>query len=393
MQKRFLYSDLKKYLNHKNALVITGMRQVGKTTLMKQLFEDVDSPKLWFDFDNPFDMLHFENINYDAIYETLNKEAAAKENRLFVFIDEIQNYPEITKIIKYHIDKYKVKYVVTGSSNFYLKNLFPESLSGRKFLFLLNPLSFKEYIYFRRNEKNENKLMDFSFLQKGNSLLEFKKYENDYYEFLEFGGFPEVVTTDDTNTKKEILKNIFSSFFEKDIKQISDFKDIRELRDLILLLLPRIGNILDITKLSNELKINRVKLYNYLELLQGVFFLDLIPKYSKSIDRSVAGGKKVYFADTGLINIIGKINDGQLFENAVANQLKEYGAVSYFNRRNKAEIDFILNKEIAFEVKLNGIEKAILKLEKETEKLGLKEFYLISKNHTNLKNTIYPMQF
>ena len=270
MQKRFLYSDLKKYLNHKNALVITGMRQVGKTTLMKQLFEDVDSPKLWFDFDNPFDMLHFENINYDAIYETLNKEAAAKENRLFVFIDEIQNYPEITKIIKYHIDKYKVKYVVTGSSNFYLKNLFPESLSGRKFLFLLNPLSFKEYIYFRRNEKNENKLMDFSFLQKGNSLLEFKKYENDYYEFLEFGGFPEVVTTDDTNTKKEILKNIFSSFFEKDIKQISDFKDIRELRDLILLLLPRIGNILDITKLSNELKINRVKLYNYLELLQGV---------------------------------------------------------------------------------------------------------------------------
>ncbi len=393
MQKRFLYNQLKQYLEHKNALVITGMRQVGKTTLMKQLFDDVDAPKLWFDFDNPFDMLHFENINYDAIYETLNKETAAKEKRLFVFIDEIQNYPEITKIIKYHIDKYKVKYVVTGSSNFYLKNLFPESLSGRKFLFLLNPLSFNEYIYFRKNEKRENKLLNFSDLQKRSSLLEYKKYENDYNEFLEFGGFPEVVTTEDKTTKKEILKNIFSSFFEKDIKQISDFKDIRELRDLILLLLPRIGNILDITKLSSELKINRVKLYNYLELLQGVFFLTLIPKYSKSIDRSVAGGRKVYFADTGLINVIGKINDGQLFENAVANQLKEYGSLSYFNKRNKAEIDFILNKEIAFEVKLNGIERAILKLEKETKKLGLNEFYLISKNHTILKNTIYPMLF
>lgn len=187
------------------------------------------------------------------------------------------------------------------------------------------------------------------------------------------------------------LKNTFVSFFEKDIKVLSDMRDIRELRDLILLLVPRTGNILDVTKISNELKINRAKVYNYLELLQGFFFLNLIPKYSKSIDRSVAGGKKVYFADTGLLNIIGKVNGGQLFENAVANQLKLYGDISYYNKRNTAEIDFILNKRIAFEVKLNAIERDLIKLEKISRKIGIDEYYLISKNYTEISNTIFPM--
>ena len=88
MKKRYLFNQLKQYLTHKNVLVITGMRQVGKTTLMNQLFSEVDDPKLWFDFDNPLDMLYFENINYDAIYETLVKEASSTNKRLYVFIED-----------------------------------------------------------------------------------------------------------------------------------------------------------------------------------------------------------------------------------------------------------------------------------------------------------------
>ena len=393
MKKRFLFNELKKYLSHKNALVVTGMRQVGKTTLMKQLYEDVDAPKLWFDFDNPLDVLHFESINYDDIYENLKKEAGAKSKRLFVFIDEIQSFPEITKIIKYHIDKYGAKYVVTGSSNFYLRNLFPESLSGRKFLFILYPMGFKEFLFF--NDKLTRDEIKFNFLQieKDNLLIQYKKFESDYNDFLEYGGFPEVVVTESKETKLMILKNIFASFFEKDINILSEIKEIRELRDLILLLAPRAGNILDITKLASELKISRNKVYHYLEMLQGFFFLYLIPKFSKSIDRSVAGGKKVYFADTGLLNIVGRVNEGQLFENAVANQLREYGELSFFNNRNKSEIDFILNKEIALEVKINAIERDNKKLERSAEKLGIKEYYLISKNYADLPNVICPMSF
>lgn len=394
MKKRFLYHDLIKYLDHKNALVITGMRQVGKTTLMKQIFNEVHFPKLWFDFDNPLDMLHFENIDYDAIYNGLLKESGLKKERLFVFIDEIQNLPEITKIIKFLIDKYKVKFIVTGSSNYYLKNLFPESLSGRKFLFILPALSFKEYLFFKDkiNEDEasgiENNIGNVSI---GLSLLEFKKYEQEYKEFMVYGGFPEVVTTENILTKKEVLRNIFASFFEKDIRLLSDIKDIRELRDLILLLVPRTGNMLDLTKLSSELGVNRVKLYDYLEFLQGVFFIKLIPKFSGSVDRSVAGGKKVYFSDNGLLNIIGNVNDGQLFENTIANQLSAYGELSFYNKRNTAEIDFIINKEVAFEVKLNAVESDLTRLESICSRIGISKSFLISLNFSKAARTIYPI--
>lgn len=395
MKKRFLYHSLIKYLDHKNALVITGMRQVGKTTLMKQVYDEVSFPKLWFDFDNPLDMLHFENIDYDAIYKSLLKESGAEKGRLFVFIDEIQNLPEITRIIKYLIDHYKVKFIVTGSSNYYLKNLFPESLSGRKFLFILPTMNFREFLFFKDQEQDceqeQDQKKEIQGKLKEYSLLEFKKYENDYADYMEYGGFPEVVTTTDIKIKKEVLRNIFASFFEKDIRLLSDIKDIRELRDLILLLVPRTGNMLDITKLSSESGINRVKLYDYLEFLQGVFFIKLIPKFSASIDRSVAGGKKVYFADNGLLNVIGRVNDGQLFENSVANQLSLYGELSFYNKRNTAEIDFILNKKIAFEVKSKAVEKDLCKLEDICSRIGIEKNYLISLNYAKTERTIFPM--
>lgn len=389
MKKRILYNELTKYLEHKNALFITGMRQVGKTTLMKQIFHEVNTPKLWFDFENPLDTLLFENINYDAVYEELQKASGSHSARLTVFIDEIQNYPEITRIIKYHIDKYGVKYIASGSSNYYLKNLFPESLSGRKFLFVLNPLSFKEYLYFI--EKGDEPLLQQNEFLTGTKLREYKMFESDYNDYVEFGGFPEVAVTKDVDTKKLILRNIFSSFFEKDIKILSDLKDIRELRDLLLLLVPRTGNIVDVSKIAAELGVNRPKIYSYFELLQGVFFIKLIQRHSASIDRSVAGGRKVYFSDTGLLNTIGKVNEGQLFENAVANQLIHYGELSYYNKRNKSEIDFIINNEIGMEVKLRGTGRDLHKLKRMSDEIGLKKSFIISRVYTEIEDTVFPM--
>jgi predicted AAA+ superfamily ATPase len=125
--------------------------------------------------------------------------------------------------------------------------------------------------------------------------------------------------------------------------------------------------------------------------LQGVFFIKLIPKFSRSIDRTVAGGRKIYFSDTGLLNIIGKVNDGQLFENAVANQLSFYGDLFYYNKRSISEIDFILNKEISFEVKLKSTVNDLKKLEKNTSELGLTEYYLVSRSFSETERTIFPM--
>jgi predicted AAA+ superfamily ATPase len=161
MKKRLIFDEINKQINHKNAIVIVGSRQVGKTTLMRQIFDEVEShSKLWFDFDNPLDQKIFEDIEYKNIYERLLKMVNNNKERLFIFIDEIQNYPEITKIIKYLIDHYGVKFIVTGSSNFYLKNLFPESLSGRKFLYQLSPLGFREYLYFKDKISKEEAMIN-----------------------------------------------------------------------------------------------------------------------------------------------------------------------------------------------------------------------------------------
>jgi len=392
MLKRSLYYEILPQIDHKNAIIICGMRQVGKTSLMRILFNETDAPKLWFDFDNPLDQMIFEAVDYNQIYNDLKKQVLIKEGeRLFVFIDEIQNYPDITKVIKYLIDHYKVKFIVTGSSNYYLRNLFPESLTGRKFLYTLKPLSFSEFLYFQGKEgvKSISELKVKSLFEK-RSLPEYEKRRSYYDEYLEYGGFPEVSLTADINTKQMVLRNIFSSFFEKDIRIFTELKDVRELRDLILLLAPRNGNMIDISKIASELGINRVKVYSYIEYLQGIFFLKLVSKHTGSIDKSVAAGKKVYFSDTGILNLIAKVTEGQLFETAVCNQLDSWGKLSFYNKRNSAEIDFILNNETAFEVKITAVRSDMEKLKKLTGTLNLNDYYLISRKYSNMDKVIFP---
>ena len=391
MTKRELFFTIKPQLYHKNAIVITGMRQVGKTTLMRQLYNDFEGKRLWFDLDNPLDQMIFENIDYNAIYSDIARMSDIKnDERLLVCIDEIQNLPEITKIIKYLIDHYGVKFIVTGSSNYYLRNLFPESLSGRKFLYVLPVLTYREFLLFNGQIQDIQPAPTLDEALQPKSKVNILKTKELYSDYLEFGGFPEVVLTPDRETKRQILKNIFASFFEKDIKVFTELRDIRELRDLIILLAARNGNLIDVTKLASELEINRVKIYNYLEFLEGIFFLKMIPKYSKNIDRSVVGGKKIYFSDSGILNLVAKVTDGQLLETAVANQLSNYGELSFYNKRNKSEIDFILNKEIAFEVKQKALESDSRKLQSLAKEIGIEKQYVISNTVSEMESVVYP---
>jgi predicted AAA+ superfamily ATPase len=389
---RSLFFEIEPHINHKNAIVICGMRQVGKTSLMRMLFDITKGSKLWYDFDNPLDHILFEAIDYNQIYYELKKQSSLKAGeRLFVFIDEIQNFPDVTKVMKYLIDHYKVKFIVTGSSNYYLRNLFPESLSGRKFLYTLHPLSFNEFLFF--NGVISEKVIIVSKPEdifKKHTRVELEKRSRYYDDYIEYGGFPEVVLTPDIKTKKLALKNIFASFFEKDIKVFTELKDVRELRDLILLLAPRNGNMIDISKIASELGINRVKVYNYLEFLQGIFFLKLVSKHTKSIDKSVAAGKKVYFSDSGILNLIAKVTEGQLLETTICNQLETYGDLTFYNKRNTAEIDFILNQQTAFEVKIKASKGDLDKLKKLAESVGITDYFVISKKFIDQDKIIFP---
>lgn len=388
--KRHLYNKVKKYSDHKNAIVITGTRQVGKTSLLKLLYNDLpDTQKVWFDFENPLHYKLFEEIDYDDINQRLEKEGLDSRKRKYVFLDEIQNFPQITKIMKYLIDHHNIKFFVSGSSSFYMKNLFPESLSGRKFVFNLKPLDFQEFLYFKGKVRTLKEQKKINTTPK--TLSEFEKHDQDFHEFMEFGGFPEVVLSRTVEEKKLILENIFKSFFEKDVVKLADFKDVKDIRDLILLLTQRIGSKLDITRLACELKVNRYKIYSYLEFLQSTFIIKLVSMFTRSVDRKVAAGKKVYFIDSGLVNAISQVSHGTLFENTVANLLLNYGELSYYQTRTGNEIDFIVEKKLAFEVKSTATKPDQNRLERLSEKLGIKKKFIVSKNYVEgLENTVYP---
>jgi predicted AAA+ superfamily ATPase len=172
----------------------------------------------------------------------------------------------------------------------------------------------------------------------------------------EFGGFPQVVLAEDYEQKKIHLKDIFKSYFEKEVEKLADFGKINAFRDLMLLLMQSAGSKISISKLSSEIGITRETIYSYISFLQGTYFIFLIPPYVKSIDREVSGSKKVYICDNGFLSQFGRISEGSLFENAVFNNLKKYGDLKYYQRRSGVEIDFVIpDKKVCLEVKSKGI--------------------------------------
>ena len=385
---RKIEKEVYDHLRRPPASVITGMRRTGKTTLMQRIFDKIENKnKRWFDFENPLDIKNFEEVDYNHIVDNLRLD---KDERMYIFIDEIQNFPEISKIIKYLIDHYRIKFVVTGSASYYLRNLFPESLSGRKQIFELYPLDFQEFLTFKGVEYQY--LKSFSEKTEINSIVEYERFSKLFDEYLEFGGFPEVVKERDLNEKNNRLKDIFSSYYEREILGLSYFRKKREVRDLIILLSGRIGSKLDVTKISQELGVQRITINNYLQFLEDTYFIRLVSPFSRSVDREISARRKLYFCDSGIARIITMQNLGQVLENSVFNLLKFYGKVNYYQRRRSGlEIDFILDGGVAFEVKETATRADLGRLERTSGNLRLKNYYIISKNFVkNQKKIIYP---
>ncbi len=389
--KRKQYDVLKKLLDDRQVIVLTGMRRVGKTTLMQQLFDELDSDnKAYFDMENPLEQLIFDEVDFNNIWHNLKQFGIVKEGKAFLFIDEIQLAPHVVKAIKYLYDHYDVKFMVTGSSSFYLKNLFPESLAGRKFIVELYPLDFEEFMVF----KGLPLPVAHTFKEKASlkSKVLFEKYKMYYKEYLEYGGFPQVVLAEKPEDKKRLLRDIFTSYFEKDVKSLSDFRHINGFRDLILLLMKRTGSKLDISKIASVLGLSRPTVYSYLSFLEQTYFVSLVKPYSGSIDKELGGAAKVYICDSGFVNMFAKVDEGNLFENTVFNDLKTSGKINYYQNRSGSEIDFIFpEKSIALEVKNKAIKQHVQKLERLSKTLNLNEYYVISKEFSQEQNVILAM--
>lgn len=363
------------------------MRQVGKTTLMRQIFNNIKSLyKIFLDLENPLNQKAFEEINFDNIIPNLEQFGFSLGKKSFVFLDEVQVAPNVIKAIKYLYDHYQIKFFLTGSSSFYLKNLFPESLAGRKVIYELFPLDFEEFLIFKG--KGRKTLKAFSIKAKNKNIVSYELYKKYFSEYLEYGGFPAVVLEKDRTRKKQILEDILKSYFEKDIKSLADFKELGKLRDLILLLANRISSKIEISKIASEIGLSRETVYSYLNFLEKTYFIFLINPFSQNINGEVRGAKKVYFCDNGLLNYLDKVSEGTLFENAVFHNLKKHDGLSYYEKYKGPEVDFILNKKVAFEIKIKGDNHDLKRLQRISEGLKIKESYLIVKDYSELPKTI-----
>ncbi|MBA4349499.1 MAG: hypothetical protein C0415_05870 [Thermodesulfovibrio sp.] len=386
--QRKILQQIKNHLKSKEIIVLNGMRRVGKTTACRMVFDAIRSEnKIFLDLENPIEQKLFEEKDYNNILFNLEHFGIDIKKKAYIFLDEIQAMPQAVKAIKYLYDHHDVKFFLTGSSSFYLKNVFPESLAGRKFVFEMFPLDFEEFLIFKNTSMNFYQSLGQK--DRNKNSIRYEKYKNLFREYMEYGGFPEVVLAHNVNEKRLKLNDIFKSYFEKDVKILSDFREIGALRDLMLLLMQRVGSKLEISKLSSEIGVSRETVYSFLSFLEGTYFVHFITPFTHNVDREVSGSKKVYLCDNGIVNHFAKIAEGSLFENAVFLNLKKYGKINYYQKRSGGEIDFVVDKKIAVEVKIGGTDSDLNGLRKVSLSLGVKQYYLATKEF-NPKGRFIP---
>lgn len=376
MYRRVLYKALEDHLDRKLITVVTGMRRVGKTTAVKYLLEKVaHDNKAYIDFEKIEHRHIFMQSSYKEIQIELEIMGIDFSKPAVIALDEVQLVGASTSIIKYFYDHFDIKFIVTGSSSFYLKDQFSESLAGRKRIFEMFPLNFEEYLHFR--EEDTRLIRQFAMSPYRSGL--YLKYKEAYEDYLRFGGFPEVVLSDSEEEKEAYLKDVINAYIELDIKLLSDFEASHDLYQLIRLLAGRVGSPLEVSRLASILGINRNKVKSYLELLQRTYFVIILPPFTKNLSREISLRSKLYLADTGLLQQLAQTSSGQVFENAIAAQLFPLGDLRYYQRKSGQEIDFILNGEKAFDAKETPTPSDYQTLEKRARQLELPDCALIGR--------------
>ena len=374
-KERLIYNGLKDHLSKRQITVITGLRRTGKTTLIRKLLAETENGnKAYFDLERVDNRELFSEKNYENIISALTSRGLDFRKKTLIAIDEVQLLPGIVSVIKYLYDNYPIKFIVTGSSSYYIKNLFSESLSGRKKVFELFTLSFGEFLIFKDIKFSASKTLNKKFIS-----AEYERLKKYYEEFIRYGGFPEVVLAKNISDKKDIVNDILSSYLNIDIKNISDIRDQKNLHNLLKMLAKRAGTRLDYSKLSSLTGISRPSVYNYIDLLENTFVITRVPVLSKNPDREIVKAPKIFINDNGLLNQLAEVSSGVQFENAVFNQLKFYGKLQYYSLKSGKEIDFILNEKTAIEVKETATEQDLTQIKNLSKNINISIQMIVSR--------------
>jgi len=326
--KRTLLPQIQKYLLPGKVVVLYGPRQVGKTTLAHDLLEVTP--------------LRSRFVNAD---ELLYREALASQDRQrlgevlgdaeLLVIDEAQRVPNIGLNLKILVDNFPhARILATGSASFELANKISEPLTGRKITFTLYPVSYGEV------------RGTFGTLEARSQLK----------RWLIWGGYPDIVTTEDPDLRARLLGELVGSYLYRDLLELNGIRRSEKIVDLLRLLAFQIGQEVSLSELASSLALNRQTVERYLDLLEKVFVIFLVRGFSRNLRKEVTKNARYYFYDNGVRNsLIQNFNPpnlrndiGQLWENFLmverrkANQIAGHRVNAYFWRTyDRKEIDYI----------------------------------------------------
>ncbi|NIM10802.1 MAG: AAA family ATPase [Candidatus Aminicenantes bacterium] len=334
-----VYQDLAKFLKKKKALILYGARQVGTTTLLENFLKTSDFKYKLESGDN----IRVKDILGSQDFARILEYISGYE--LFA-VDEAQEIPGIGKALKIIIDQSPDIYLIaTGSSSFELSQEVGEPLTGRKRVLVLFPLSQRELLHhynkFELRERLEN--------------------------FLIYGSYPEVLSTENNREKIEILKEIVESYLLKDILKLDKVRSPNVLMKLLKLLAFQVGSEVSMNELAMNVKVDVKTIARYLDLLEKSFVIIRLGGFSKNLRKEVVSMGKYYFLDNGIRNaVISQFNPledrndtGALFENFVIMERQKkheyenfYGSHYFWRTYGGQEIDLV--EEI--DGKLSGFE-------------------------------------
>lgn len=336
---RLLKDKLTYWLNKRKVLVLTGARQVGKTTLLKDLLDG--QQMLWLNGDDPAVRSRLDNITVSGIKDLVG-------GYQIVVIDEVQRILNPGILLKMMIDNFpEVQFVATGSSALEISDKVFEPLTGRHILFHLYPFAQAE-IYPTKSAFELEQQIPFH---------------------LRFGSYPDIVVN--PLDAEMLLKNLAGQYLYKDVLIWKDIRKPELLDKLLKLLAYQVSSEVSVNELANALKVKSETIENYIDLLEKSFVVFRLKSYSSNERKEVTKMNKIYFWDNGIRNAI--IDDfrplelrndlGALWENFLVSERmkmkawKDSNAKSYFWRnKQQREVDYIeeqYGELTAFEMKWN----------------------------------------
>ncbi|MBC8199706.1 MAG: ATP-binding protein [Desulfobacteraceae bacterium] len=377
------------FLEPENILLLTGARQTGKTSLLYLLIKHLlnnDIPPfqiVYLDMENIYDFSLLQNLkDYNEFQQILKDKGVDSRKRVFVFIDEVQHLDKPSSFLKYLHDHYKpgLKFIVTGSSSLEIKKKFTDRLTGRIYSFVIKPLSFREFLEFKKEKDLAEIISNFNlhfWICAKHPEEDFKKISQIHKrrlnallkEYLIFGGYPAVSLQENPLIKQRDLQEIYSLYIRRDIKDIGQINDVSGYNNLVFLLCLQIGNLVKEQELAVSSGLSRPTVKKYLFLLENTYVLKLVRPFFTNKRKEITKTPKVFFEDVGLRN--GAINNfdplnqrmdkGAIIENFVFSQLSKENdfsqKIGFWRSQAKNEVDFIwqenINKPYPIEVKTN----------------------------------------